>query len=169
MPIEFNASSPKRPSRLVHTGMSHPFEEHQAPLSHELSHHQAPLSHEMSHCRSESAFSFASEHTPDYSVAARSFGQSSKSTPVFPRNDPDGDCSLVQSLQSLALEDHSHYGSIGGASINSNMLEKSCRSRKPSMKDELKFILGKVVPSPLKKVSFVKEKVKLERSNGCLT
>lgn len=158
MPIELSVSSPKRPSRQLQTGMSHPFEEH-----------QAPLSHDMSHCRSESAFSFASEHTPDYSVAARSFGQSSKSTPVFPRNDPDGDCSLVQSLQSLALEDHSHYGSIGGASMNSNMLEKSSRSRKPSMKDEFKFILGKVVPSPLKKVSFVKEKVKLERSNGCLT
>lgn len=159
IPIEMSVSSQSRPSRQVHAGVGHTLEDHQAPVNYGVSHR-----------RSESAFSFASENTPDYSVAVRSSNHSSKSTPVFPRNDPDGDYSMVQSLQSLALEDHSTYEEcMGGASIDSKMLEKSALSRKPSMKEEFKFILGKVVPSPLKKVSFVKEKVKLERSNGCLT
>lgn len=158
MPIELSVNSPKRSSQHLHTGAYHPFIEHEAPVNHGLIHH-----------RSESGFSFASENTPDYSLAIRSSGNSSKSTPVFPRDAPTCDGSMVQSLQSLALEDQSHYGSMGGVSIDSRMYEKPARSRKPSVKDEFKFILGKVVPSPLKKVSFVKEKVKLERSNGCLT
>jgi hypothetical protein len=43
------------------------------------------------------------------------------------------------------------------------------RRKKPSFKDEMKFMLKKMVPSPLRKVTTKKNKVNLERSGGCLT
>lgn len=43
------------------------------------------------------------------------------------------------------------------------------RKGKISFKDDIKFALGKMVPAPLKKVGSKKNKVKLERSAGCLT
>jgi len=43
------------------------------------------------------------------------------------------------------------------------------RKGKIAFKDEVKFVLGKFVPSPLKKVGRGRSEVKLERSAGCLT
>lgn len=121
------------------------------------------------HRQSGSCVSFGTDYTPDYSIAVQSYGTSNKSTPSHSRSMTDGDWSTLQSLQSLALDDHSNMEVSTGASMDSCKSGIPRKSRKPSIKDEFKFIISKVVPSPLKKVSFVKEKVKLERSTGCLT
>lgn len=123
------------------------------------------------HRQSGSCVSLGTDNTPDFSIALQSYGTSNRSTPNHSQSMTDGDWSTLKSLQSLALDDHSNMElSMGGeASIETCKSGVPRKCRRPSMKDEFKFIISKVVPSPLKKVSFVKEKVKLERSNGCLT
>jgi hypothetical protein len=46
---------------------------------------------------------------------------------------------------------------------------KTSKRRKNPIKEELKFVLQKLVPSPLKKMTSRRNKVNLERSGGCLT
>ena len=46
--------------------------------------------------------------------------------------------------------------------------DKSRRKKNP-IKEELKFVLKRLVPSPLKKVALRRNKLNLERSGGCLT
>ncbi len=55
-----------------------------------------------------------------------------------------------------------------GPSIPRSERTTDCRRKNP-IKEELKFVLKKLVPSPLKKVTGRRNKVNLERSSGCLT
>lgn len=79
----------------------------------------------------------------------------------------DAETTLIKELQMASLMDDKTAisSSIESASFHS----PSTRRRKPSLKDEMKFILKKMVPTPLKKVTVRKSKVNLERSSGCLT
>jgi hypothetical protein len=79
----------------------------------------------------------------------------------------DSETTLIKELRLASLMDDKTAvsSSIESESFNS----PSSRRRKPSLKDEMKFILKKIVPTPLRKVTVRKSKVNLERSSGCLT
>mmetsp|Transcript_12483 Transcript_12483/g.23420 ORF Transcript_12483/g.23420 Transcript_12483/m.23420 type:complete len:647 (+) Transcript_12483:1052-2992(+) len=79
----------------------------------------------------------------------------------------DVETTLIKELQLASIMDDKTAvsSSMESGSFNS----PSNRRRKPSLKDEMKFILKKMVPTPLRKVAVRKSKVNLERSSGCLT
>lgn len=79
----------------------------------------------------------------------------------------DGGSTLVKELQATFLVDDKTAVSSGMES--GSFTSPSSRRRKPSLKDEMKFILKKMVPTPLRKVTVRRNKVNLERSSGCLT
>jgi hypothetical protein len=81
------------------------------------------------------------------------------------RNNSDANSSLAKEQPTSATDDRT---ALSG-SLDSNSTARSRRRRKPSFKDEMKFMFKKMVPSPLRDVATKKNKVNLERSRGCLT
>lgn len=81
------------------------------------------------------------------------------------RNNSDANSSLAKEQPTSATDDRT---ALSG-SLDSNSTARSRRRRKPSFKDEMKFMFKKMVPSPLRNVATKKNKVNLERSRGCLT
>lgn len=80
------------------------------------------------------------------------------------RNNSDANSSLAKEQTTAVTDDRTTVsGSLGSTSTARS------RRNKPSFKDEMKFILKKMVPSPLRHVATKKNKVNLERSRGCLT
>jgi len=75
----------------------------------------------------------------------------------------DADSSLVKEERSV-MDDRTAVSSSRCSTSTA-----TSRRKKPSFKDEMKFMLKKMVPSPLRKVTTKKNKVNLERSGGCLT
>jgi hypothetical protein len=79
----------------------------------------------------------------------------------------DADTTLIKEMRLMSLVDDKT--TVSSSIESGSCTSPSSRRRKPSLKDEMKFILKKMVPTPLKKVAMRKNKYNLERSNGCLT
>jgi hypothetical protein len=101
--------------------------------------------------------------TQDMHSASVGTGYRSTSTSVHLRGMSDADSSLVKEQRSV-IDDRTAV-----SSSHCSASTATSRRKKPSFKDEMKFMLKKMVPSPLRKVTAKKNKVNLERSGGCLT
>jgi len=102
-------------------------------------------------------------HSASVGTGYRSSNTNPGTGKVHLRGMSDADSSLLKEQRSVPDDRTAVSSSHCSASTGTS------RRRKPSFKDEMKFMLKKMVPSPLRKVTAKKNKVNLERSGGCLT
>ena len=96
-----------------------------------------------------------------------STSNSASKTGTHMRNMSDAESSITQRTSSVT-EDKTTV-SIGMDSGTEKGSVSSSRRKKSAIKNEIKFLVKRMVPGPLKKITSSRNKVNLERSNGCLT
>lgn len=122
-------------------------------------------SHQHGHLCRRSMGSGVSHLTQDMQSASVGTGYRSTNTSTgrsHLRGMSDADSSLVK-------EERSVMDDTAVSSSRCSTSTATSRRKKPSFKDEMKFMLKKMVPTPLRKVTAKQNKVNLERSGGCLT